>query len=147
MQQKVTSAEETMCFAQQVAQTLKSGDVLALVGDLGAGKTHFAKGLARGLQSEAAVSSPTFTLVHEYADGICPLYHFDFYRVDHLEEIDAIGWDEYLDQGGILVAEWADRFPELMPDNTQWWQINIVSENERHIQRLEQAPVPTQQEI
>ncbi|MCF6311495.1 MAG: tRNA (adenosine(37)-N6)-threonylcarbamoyltransferase complex ATPase subunit type 1 TsaE [Verrucomicrobiales bacterium] len=143
MQPQVTSEKETMRFAQQVALALKPGDVLALVGDLGAGKTHFVKGLARGLESEAAVSSPTFTLVHEYADGTCPLYHFDFYRVDHLEEIDAIGWDEYLDQSGIVVAEWADRFPELMPSNTQWWQIEIVSQNQRRIQRLEQAPPPT----
>jgi tRNA threonylcarbamoyladenosine biosynthesis protein TsaE len=120
-----------MAFARQLAGGLEPGAVLALVGDLGAGKTHFVKGLARGLGSKAAVSSPTFTLVHEYADGPCPLYHFDFYRVGHLEEILAIGWDEYLDAAGIVVVEWADRFPTLMPEATQWWRIEILDEETR----------------
>lgn len=140
MEKHVTSEIETMAYAEQLATGMKSGVVVGLVGDLGAGKTHFVKGLARGLGSEAAISSPTFTLVHEYSDGACPLYHFDFYRVDHLQEIDAIGWDEYLDQAGIVVVEWADRFPELMPTNTQWWQIEILAEEERNIQLLDHAP-------
>ncbi len=140
MEKRVTSEVATMAYAEQLAKGIKPGTVIALVGDLGAGKTHFVKGLARGLGSKAPVSSPTFTLVHEYSDGSCPLYHFDFYRVDHLEEIDAIGWDEYLDEKGLVVAEWADRFPELMPKNTQWWQIEILGEDERCIKLLDQAP-------
>ncbi len=139
MEKKVTSEKETMAFARQLGAEIKPGTVIALVGDLGAGKTHFVKGLARGLGSKSPVSSPTFTLVHEYADGCCPLYHFDFYRMDHLEEVETIGWDEYLDEAGVVVAEWADRFPELMPEKTQWWQIEILGEDERRIRLLEQA--------
>jgi tRNA threonylcarbamoyladenosine biosynthesis protein TsaE len=131
---------ETIAFARQVAGELKSGAVLGLVGDLGAGKTHFVKGLARGLGSEAAVSSPTFTLVHEYVDGSCPLYHFDFYRVEQLEEILAIGWDEYLDAAGIVVVEWADRFSTLMPEETQWWQIEILDEETRRFVNIDGCP-------
>ena len=136
----VTSEKETMAFARQVAVELKPGAVLALVGDLGAGKTHFVKGLACGLGSKAAVSSPTFTLVHEYADGSCPLYHFDFYRVGQLEEILAIGWEEYLDAAGIVVVEWADRFPTLMPEETQWWQVEILDEETRRFVGIDGCP-------
>ncbi len=142
MEHQVASAEETMAFAQQLAGQLQVGTVIGLVGDLGAGKTHFVKGLARGLGSDSPVSSPTFTLVHEYSDGVCPLYHFDFYRVDHAQEIEGIGWDEYLDEAGIVVVEWADRFPALMPQNTQWWQISIGEGDARTLQLLKQAPQP-----
>ncbi len=137
---KTTSAEQTMDFAQRLAAELEPGAVLALVGDLGAGKTHFVKGLACGLGSKAAVSSPTFTLVHEYADGTYPLYHFDFYRVDKPEEILAIGWDEYLDATGIVVVEWADRFPDLMPAETQWWQLEIQGEDSRRLVNTADCP-------
>lgn len=129
-----------MAFARQLAGELKPGAVLALVGDLGAGKTHFVKGLARGLGSKAAVSSPTFTLVHEYTDGACPLYHFDFYRVENLEEVLAIGWDEYLDAAGIVVVEWADRFPILMSGETQWWRIEILDEETRRLVGSNRCP-------
>lgn len=140
MEKEVTSEDETMIFAQHLAAEMKPGLVLGLVGDLGAGKTHFVKGLAHGLGSNAPVSSPTFTLVHEYADGSCPLYHFDFYRVKQLEEMLAIGWEEYLDEEGIIVVEWADRFPELMPEKTQWWQIEILDENTRRIVNTDRCP-------
>ena len=136
---EVTSEFETIAFAQQLAVEMKPGTVLALVGDLGAGKTQFVKGLAHGLGSSAPVSSPTFTLVHEYRDGPCPLYHFDFYRVEQSEEIVAIGWDEYLDEEGVVVVEWADRFPDLMPKKTQWWQIEILGKDTRRIRLLDQA--------
>ncbi|MFK5921072.1 MAG: tRNA (adenosine(37)-N6)-threonylcarbamoyltransferase complex ATPase subunit type 1 TsaE [Verrucomicrobiota bacterium] len=143
MEKKVTSAEETMGFAQQLAKPLQAGAVIGLVGNLGAGKTHFVKGLAQGLGSDSPVSSPTFTLVHEYSDGVCPLYHFDFYRMDQAQEIENIGWDEYLDEAGIVVVEWADRFPELMPPHTQWWQISIGDGDARTLQLLNQAPQAT----
>ncbi len=143
MDHHVTSEIETMAFARQLAAEMKAGNVLALVGNLGAGKTHFVKGLAQGLGSDSSVSSPTFTLVHEYSDGVCPLYHFDFYRMDRAEEIENIGWDEYLDEAGIVVVEWADRFPELMPLHTQWWQITIGEGDARTLQLLNQAPPAT----
>jgi len=140
MEKEVTSEHETMAFAEQMAAKMQSGTVLGLVGDLGAGKTHFVKGLALGLGSSSPVSSPTFTLVHEYRDGTCPLYHFDFYRVDQLEEIVAIGWEEFLDEEGIVVVEWADRYPDLMPKETQWWQIEILAEDTRRIVRIDECP-------
>jgi len=140
MEKEVKSEIETMAFAQQLAAEMCPGTVLALTGDLGAGKTCFVKGLARGLGSSAPVSSPTFTLVHEYKDGPCPLYHFDFYRIDQSEEIVAIGWDEYLEEEGIMVVEWADRFPELMPEETQWWQIEILAGDARRIKALDRSP-------
>ena len=143
---KVASENETMAFARQLAAKLQPGTVLGLVGDLGAGKTHFVKGLVDGLESDVAVSSPTFTLVHEYDGGSCPLYHFDFYRMEQAEEIVAIGWDEYLDEAGIIVVEWADRFPELMPEKTQWWQIEILDENDRRIKLTDGCPNKSKEE-
>ncbi len=105
------------------ATTLKAGDVVALVGDLGAGKTHLTKGILAGLGYEENVTSPTFTLVNEYHGGKMSAFHFDFYRLEEENELLGIGWDDYLDRNGIIIAEWADRFPALMPSNTRW--VNI----------------------
>src|SRR5271165_4642597 len=99
------SAEETYRAGCLKAAHLRAGDVLALVGDLGAGKTQWVKGLAAGLGSDAAVTSPTFTLIHEYAGGRLPLYHIDCYRLERPEELLAIGMDDYLDGCGVLVIE------------------------------------------
>jgi len=117
-------------FAAQWSTGLRGGEVLALCGSLGAGKTHFTQGLARGLEiAPQSVTSPTFTLVHEYAGGRLPLYHFDFYRLESEDELLGVGWEEYLEEPGIVVAEWADKFPHLLPASTQWWQI---SADEQH---------------
>jgi tRNA threonylcarbamoyl adenosine modification protein YjeE len=105
------SPAETFAFARQLAAELRSGDVLALLGDLGAGKTHFVKGLAAGLLHTGEVTSPTFTLIHEYTGGTLPLYHFDFYRLESEDETLAIGLDDYLAGEGVLAIEWADKFP------------------------------------
>ncbi len=80
------------------------------MGDLGAGKTHATKGIVAGLGSSMDVSSPTFTLVHEYTGGRLPAYHFDFYRLDSAAELPGIGWDDYLDANGVIIVEWADKF-------------------------------------
>ena len=80
-------------------------------------------GLTRGLGGTEDVTSPTFTLVHEYPSGRLPVYHFDFYRMDSEAEVLGIGWDEFLDAGGVCVVEWADRFPSLLPPHTQWWRL------------------------
>ena len=114
------SADETIALGRTVAAALRRGDVLALCGDLGAGKTHFVKGLAAGLGTSASVTSPTFTLLHEYPGGRLPLFHFDFYRLDHADEALKIGLDEYLDGDGACVIEWADKFPALLPPHTRW---------------------------
>lgn len=110
----------TLAAGVLLAEDLQPGDVVALTGGLGAGKTHFTKGLVQGLGGSEEVTSPTFTLVHEYRSCRLPVFHFDFYRMESREEVLAIGWDEYLDAGGVCVVEWADRFPELLPPGTHW---------------------------
>lgn len=110
-------------LGREVAEGLAAGDVLALQGGLGAGKTHFTKGLAAGLGCRGEVTSPTFTLVHEYGGGRLPLFHFDFYRMESEDEVLRIGWDEYLDEDGVVVVEWPDKFPELLPPGTQWLKV------------------------
>lgn len=111
--------------------------LIALVGDLGAGKTHFSKGLVRGFGSRDPVTSPTFAIVNEYTGGVKPVYHFDFYRIDSPFEIEALGWDEFLEQDGMIIVEWADKFPELLPGDTIWCRIRITSGEARLIEIAE----------
>lgn len=113
---RVDSPEAMIALGREIGSGLEAGAVLALQGDLGAGKTHFTKGLAEGLGCSSEVTSPTFTLVHEYHGGRLPLYHFDFYRMESEDEVLRVGWDEYLDEEGVLVIEWPDKFPGLMPE-------------------------------
>lgn len=112
------SAEEMIAVGERFAAKLRAGDVVALNGDLGAGKTHFSKGLVAGLGADEDVTSPTFPLVQEYLSGRIAIYHFDFYRLESTAELISMGWDDYLDEGGIILAEWADKFPEVLPDTT-----------------------------
>lgn len=128
-----TSVAKTVAFARAWAQALVPNDVVALVGDLGAGKTHFVKGLLQGLGSVEEATSPTFTLVHEYRGGRLPLFHFDFYRLNQLSEIAEIGFDDYLEESGIAVVEWADRFPQVLPPRTRWVRIDAPSASVRVI--------------
>ena len=118
----IRNAEEMITFGEGYAKSLKAGDILAIVGDLGAGKTHFTKGVAAGL-GYADCTSPTFTLVNESHGGDYDLYHFDFYRIKKEEELWSLGWDEYLEKGGVVIAEWADLFPEVFPAHTTWMKI------------------------
>lgn len=127
------SVTETIAFARKWAQSLGPNDVVALVGDLGAGKTHFVKGLLEGLESADVATSPTFTLIHEYRGGRLPVFHFDFYRLNLQSEITEIGFDDYLDEGGVAVIEWADRFPQVFPVRTRWLRIGAPSASERTI--------------
>ncbi len=126
------SSDETFQAGLEFAATLRAGDVVALTGDLGAGKTHFIKGLARGLGFAGEVTSPTYTLIHEYAAAL-PFYHIDFYRLDLLEEAVDIGLDEYLTSGSITAIEWADKFPELIPATAKWIQFSILEGDFRKI--------------
>ena len=105
------------------AQNLPAGSVIALVGGLGMGKTHFTKGLLKGLGSDEVVTSPTFALLQEYRDGRLPAFHFDLYRLESGSEVLRVGWDDYLDEEGVVVAEWADLFPALFPPETIWLEI------------------------
>jgi tRNA threonylcarbamoyladenosine biosynthesis protein TsaE len=127
------SVQETIAFARAWAQSLQPNDVVALVGDLGAGKTQFVKGLVAGCGSAAEVTSPTFTLIHEYEGGRWPVFHFDFYRISHPSEIVNIGFDEYLTDGGVAVVEWADRFPDFLPARTRWIHLESRNPTERAI--------------
>ena len=128
------SPAETIALARTLAATLRRGAVLALSGDLGAGKTHFVKGLAAGLGATASVTSPTFTLLHEYPGGRLPLYHLDFYRLDDAGEALRIGLDEYLDGDGACVIEWAEKFPALLPPHTRWLRFTHREDGARMIE-------------
>jgi tRNA threonylcarbamoyladenosine biosynthesis protein TsaE len=125
-----------MALGQSEAAQLRRGDVLALCGNLGAGKTHFVKGLADALGTNTAVTSPTFTLIHEYLGGRLPLYHFDFYRLEDEDEALKIGLDEYLDGDGICVIEWADKFPGLLPPHTRWFRFTHRPDGTRAVEHL-----------
>lgn len=118
-------------LGRAAAVELRAGMVIGLVGGLGSGKTHWTKGLVAGLGSDAVVTSPTFGLVHEYNDGRLPVFHLDFYRLNHSDELIGLGWDEYLDAKGIIVAEWADKFPELMPLDTRWLVFSVEENGKR----------------
>jgi tRNA threonylcarbamoyladenosine biosynthesis protein TsaE len=127
------SASETKAAGTRLAEKIQAGDVLALIGDLGAGKTQFVKGLAKGLGSTAVVTSPTFTLVHEYQGNRLPIYHFDFYRIESLAALWAIGFDEIVFGDGVSVIEWADRFVDAIPPRARWIKFEIVSDDQRRI--------------
>ncbi|MBB5032050.1 tRNA (adenosine(37)-N6)-threonylcarbamoyltransferase complex ATPase subunit type 1 TsaE [Prosthecobacter vanneervenii] len=125
------TAEDAHSWGMQLALTLAAGDVVALCGTLGAGKTQITRGIVAGMNSQAAVTSPTFTLVHEYLDGRLPVFHFDFYRMDSAAEVIGIGWDEFLTEPGVVIVEWADMFPELLPPHTRWFHIEPQTGGER----------------
>src|SRR5262249_23231325 len=112
---------------------VQSGDVLALTGELGSGKTHFVKGLCAALDCGATVTSPTFTLIHEYSGGRLPIYHFDFFRIEDRKDAERLGVDEYFFGDGLSVVEWADRFSDLMPEHARWISFETKSETCRAI--------------
>ena len=112
------SAAETIAFAREWAESLVPNDVVALVGDLGAGKTHFVKGLVQGLASTDEATSPTFTLLHEYRKGRLPVFHFDFYRIESPQEARDIGTEEYFYSGSFCFVEWPEKILNLLPPST-----------------------------
>jgi len=124
---------ETEEIGRRFANNVDMGSVLALEGDLGSGKTKFTKGLVVGLGSSTPVTSPTFTIIHEYPGGRLPVYHFDFFRLEDQESVARLGLDDYLFGDGISVIEWADRFPEFIPEQARWILFEIKSENARTI--------------
>ncbi|MCM0649812.1 tRNA (adenosine(37)-N6)-threonylcarbamoyltransferase complex ATPase subunit type 1 TsaE [Clostridium swellfunianum] len=110
----VDKVEQTIELGRQVGSLAKPGDIICLIGDLGTGKTHITKGIAKGLEIEDYITSPTFTIVNEY-DGRLKLYHFDVYRVNDPDEIAAIGFDEYIFSEAVSIVEWANYIDELIP--------------------------------
>ncbi len=113
-----------------------AGAVFALVGGLGAGKTHWTKGFVTGTGCKAPVTSPTFGLVHQYDSATLVIYHFDFYRLQAPGEVLALGWDEYLEQGGVVIVEWADRFPEILPQGSRWLRFSVEADGVRRVHEL-----------
>jgi tRNA threonylcarbamoyladenosine biosynthesis protein TsaE len=127
------SVAETIAAGRQYARNAVKGDVFALTGDLGAGKTQFVKGFVAGLGSGAEVTSPTFVLVHEYEDGRLPVYHFDFYRLGDREAVLRLGFDDYVFGDGVSLIEWADRHSNLVPQEAKWLSFELKGENTRVI--------------
>ena len=115
---QTTSPEQTEQFASNFARALRSGDVITLDGDLGAGKTCFTRGLVRGIGSPSHVSSPTFTIVNEYTDGRLPVFHFDTYRLGDSDEFLASGLDEYFYENGVCVIEWSNIITDVIPSGS-----------------------------
>ena len=117
---KIKNETETENFGRRLGESLSAGDVVAMVGDLGTGKTTLTGYIARGLGIKETVSSPTFTIIKEYNSGRLPLYHFDVYRIGDPEELFNIGADEYFDGDGVCVVEWADLVSEELPENSKY---------------------------
>ena len=129
-----SSSAETQDWGAQLAASLRAGAVVALHGELGAGKTCLVKGIARGLGITAPVTSPTFTLVHEHSGGRLPLYHVDLYRLDTVAQATAIGIEDYLAGPGVTVVEWAERIEPLLPPDTIHIHLTVTAENHRAIE-------------
>ncbi len=123
---ETNSVEETIALGEAFAGRLSAGDIVLLSGDLGAGKTHFVKGVARGMGiDESHVNSPTFTLIHEYTGGTLPVYHVDAYRLKSAQEAVEIGIEDYLFGEGVCLIEWPERLEGLLPEGCI--HVNIVS--------------------
>ncbi|MCW1913397.1 tRNA (adenosine(37)-N6)-threonylcarbamoyltransferase complex ATPase subunit type 1 TsaE [Luteolibacter sp. GHJ8] len=133
MDRIVRDEAEMEALGTELAAGLAAGSVLALVGGLGAGKTRLVKGLARAMGFPGEVTSPTFSLVHEYRGGRVPVFHFDLYRLKDDQELLGIGWDEFLDEPGVVIAEWADLFPDLLPARTIWLRFEVLAEGGRRV--------------
>jgi tRNA threonylcarbamoyladenosine biosynthesis protein TsaE len=128
------SVEQTEAIAAELAGSLRGGECIALHGDLGAGKTQFVRGLVRGLGGNArTVSSPTFVLLNVYDTGRLTVFHLDAYRVHGSEDFEAIGFPELLEQGGVVVVEWAGRVADLLPEPTVHVRITAEGGNARRI--------------
>lgn len=111
------SAEETLKLGEKIGRQAKPGQIYTLKGELGVGKTVFTQGVARGLGIDEPIASPTFTIVQVYESGRLPFYHFDVYRIEDVEEMEEIGYDDYFFGDGVCLIEWANRIEELLPEN------------------------------
>lgn len=123
------SEKETFELGYKLGKEAKPGQVFTMVGDLGVGKTVFTKGLARGLEIDEPISSPTFTIVQVYEEGRLPFYHFDVYRIGDVEEMDEIGYEDYVYGQGVCLIEWANLIEEILPDH--YTEIKIEKELEK----------------
>jgi tRNA threonylcarbamoyladenosine biosynthesis protein TsaE len=148
------SAEQTWEIARFIGGKLRKGDVLALSGELGSGKTCFTGGLARGLgvDEKYQITSPTFTLINEYP-ARCKLYHFDVYRLNSYSEFEDLGYEEYFCSDGIVVIEWAEKIVQILPADTFFISFEYLDENRRKIiikapkSRLKELAIDTKMEV
>ena len=113
---ETNSPEETLEFGEKLGEQAEPGQVYTLVGDLGVGKTLFTQGFAKGLGIAEPISSPTFTIVQEYEEGRLPFYHFDVYRIGDIEEMDEIGYEDYISGEGVSLIEWSNLIEEILPE-------------------------------
>ena len=127
------SVEETQALGANLAQAAQAGDAILLVGDLGAGKTHFAQGFASGLGIEEVPTSPTFNLVFQYIGGRLPLYHFDLYRLDNPEQLEDIDYYGITEGDGVSLVEWGDKFEEAAPDDCLVMDFSVLPDGAREI--------------
>ena len=127
------SPEDTEKIGQDLGCQINEGCVIAYRGGLGMGKTCFTRGLAKGLGSHDTVTSPTFALINEYTSGRIPLYHFDMYRVSGWEDLYSTGFFDYIDDGGVIAAEWSENIESALPENTIYVTINKIDDNTREI--------------
>ena len=130
------SLKDTECFGKEFADSLKPGQVVALIGPLGAGKTTLTKAIAKGLGITETLSSPTFTIVCEYETGRLPLYHFDVYRVHDEDELFEMGFEEYFHRNGVCLIEWADLVMDLLPKDTIILKLDYGENDETRIVEL-----------
>ena len=128
-----TSAKETRALGARLAASLRPGDVLLLFGDMGAGKSELTRGIASGLGIAGPIASPSFTILQVYEDGRIPLYHFDWYRMESVEELYELGMEEYLGGDGVAVIEWPTRCPEAIPESYLEVVLKPAGENLREI--------------
>ena len=126
------SPQETEAVGERLAKILMPGTVIAYCGDLGAGKTAFTRGLAKGLGCADMVTSPTYTIVNEYLSGRMPLFHFDMYRLASSDDLWDIGWEDYLERGGVCAVEWSENVTDAM-ENALWVRIEKTGEESRRI--------------
>ena len=124
---------ETVLEGEKLGRTLVPGAVVALYGELGAGKTAFTRGLAAGLGIGMSVSSPTFTIVNEYP-GVIPLFHFDMYRLENENELFDIGWDDYHERGGVCAVEWSEKVPGAFPPDTIFVRLENLGGSSRRLE-------------
>lgn len=134
------SVEETQQLAASIAQRAQEGDVILLVGDLGAGKTHFTQGFAAGLGTPDVPTSPTFNLVCEYHGGRLPLYHFDLYRLEEPEELEDIDYYGITEGDGVSLVEWGDKFEEAAPDDCLVLDFKVSADGARTIHAEARGP-------
>jgi tRNA threonylcarbamoyladenosine biosynthesis protein TsaE len=132
------SPEETKKLGEEVSKLVKLGDLLAFYGELGAGKTCFIQGISTGLEVKGYVTSPSFTIINEY-QGKIPLYHFDVFRINSIEEIVELGYEEYFYGDGITVIEWADKIERLLPKEYLKIEIKFKTSSERKISFIPQG--------